>query len=293
MSRSYIIWSPPLSGSAGVRGLYKLAESLSRRGQTVRLWSWGETRQPGFEYLEELSPVNQDEDVVVYPEIVSGNPLQVRNVARWVLFFPGRLGGEKVYHPSEKIFTWSGLYYPGAPDLRPDVVDHDLFYDAGLAKTQDCVFVHKGGRWRQVPELEGLTEINMAWPPTRAELARLLQSTGTLYSFDAHSSLLDEAYYCGAAVKIITETGWRDFKPNLVFDPQEYERQLNYFINETQAMDYRGPLEPLEPARQARLKKYQRKRALCRLLENIFPGPFMRRKIARYQDKIRTLGAPF
>ncbi len=293
MSRSYIIWTPPLSGSAGVRGLYRLAESLSQRGYKVWLWSWGDKRQPDFEYLDELSAVNQAEDVVVYPEIVSGNPLRVRHVARWVLFFPGRLGGEKVYHPSEKIFTWCELYYPGAPCLRPNVIDHDLFYDAGLAKTQDCVFVYKQGRWRQAPELEGLTEINMSWPPTRPELARLLQSTGTLYSFDAHSSLLDEAYYCGASVKIITEKGWRDFKPNLVFEPREYERQLDYFINETQTMNYRGPLEALTPECEARLKRYQRKRALCRLLENICPGSFMRRKTARYQDKIHMLGAPF
>ncbi|WP_298068749.1 hypothetical protein [uncultured Mailhella sp.] len=291
MNREYIIWTPPFCGSAGVRALHKLAEELRKHGQSVRLWSWGE-RRAGFDYVERLTPHMREEGIAVYPEIVAGNPLRFRNVARWVLFFPGILGGEKSYHPSEKIFTWTQTYYPGVPRLFPDILDRKLFHDAGLPRTQDCTFVHKGGKWKSIPELEGLTEITMSRPKTREELAHLLQTTGTLWSFDAHSSLLDEAYYCGAAVKVITEDGFRDFTPDLIFSQEVFERELAVFITETQALDYQGELQPLPPDNESHARLFRRKLLLWQMLRPLWPGTLAARRSAHYCEKLRRMGEP-
>ena len=292
MNREYIIWTPPYCGSAGVRALYKLADSLRMHGQSVKLWSWGETRQAGFDYADSITPAMQEEDIVVYPEIVSGNPLQIRNVVRWILFYPGVLGGEKTYHPSEKLFTWCDRYYQGVPRLFADVIDRTLFHDAGLPRTQDCTFVYKGGKWRDVPELDGLTEITMQWPKTREELVHLLQTTGTLYSWDGNSSLLDEAYYCGASVKIITEDGFRDFIPDLVFSLETFEQELSFFIQETQAMKYEGEMQPLSPNEKSKLRKLMWKVSLWKILQKVCPIRLVSRKIAHYNEKIRKWGNP-
>ena len=159
MSRAYLIWAPPFCGSAGVRALYKLAAVLREHGQRVRLWSWGDTRQPGFDYAEHCTSQMREEDIVIYPETVKGNPLQIRNVVRWILFFPGRLGGESCYHPSEKVFTWSEEYYAGAPKLTVDIIDRKLFFDAGLPRTRDCTFVHKGGSGKICPNWRALRKL--------------------------------------------------------------------------------------------------------------------------------------
>lgn len=290
MSRAYLIWAPPFCGSAGVRALYKLAAVLREHGQRVRLWSWGDTRQPGFDYAEHITSQMREEDIVIYPETVKGNPLQIRNVVRWILFFPGRLGGESCYHPSEKVFTWSDEYYAGAPKLTVDIIDRKLFFDAGLPRTRDCTFVHKGGKWKNLPELDGLTEITMQWPETREELAHLLQTTATLYSWDCHSSLLDEAYYCGAAVKIITEDGFIDFVPGLIFSPEVFEKEQTFFIQQTQAMDYRGELQPLPPNAARRLCAVKGKLKLWRVLQKMCPARVASRRITHYRDKIRRMG---
>lgn len=290
MSRAYLIWVPPLSGSAGIRGLYKLAESLREHGQSVKLWSWGDIRQPGFDYAERLTPQMQENDVVVYPEIVTGNPLQIRNVVRWVLFFPGKLGGESCYHPSEKIFTWSEEYYPGVPKLTVDIIDRKLFFDAGLPRTQDCTFVHKKDKWKEIPELDGLTEITMQWPETREELARLLQTTKTLYSWDGYSALNDEAYCCGAEVKIITEEGFRDFSSNATPDPAVFEQELEFFISETQSMNYTGKLQPLHPRHESRFQRMNCRQHVFHFLFSVIPLPFFQRKEKLYRDRLRRLG---
>lgn len=289
MSRAYLIWAPPFCGSAGVRALYTLATVLREHGQRVRLWSWGDARQPGFEYAEHITAQMREEDIVVYPETVKGNPLQIRNVARWVLFFPGRLGGESCYHPSEKVFTWSDEYYSGAPKLTVDIIDRKLFFDAGLPRTRDCAFVHKAGKWKNLPELDGLTEITMQWPETREELAQLLQSTATLYSWDGHSALCAEAYCCGAKVKIITEKGYRDFSPDMDLNSGIFDQELTFFISETQSMHYAGKLQPLTVGYEARLRKITCKQRLFHSLSEIFPLSFFQRRARRYRDKLRRL----
>lgn len=292
MSRRYLIWAPPFCGSAGVRALYKLAAELHKHGQSVSLWSWGDVRQPDFDYVESITPQMREEDIVVYPEVVVGNPLQMRNVVRWVLFFPGKNGGESSYHPSEKIFTWREEFYPGVPRLNVDIIDHDLFFDAGLPRTRDCTFVNKRGKWKKVAELEGLTEITMEWPKSRKELAQLLQTTNTLYSWDDRSTLLEEAILCGASVKIITDDGFYDFHSVPILSQDSFERELAFFIRETQAMKYEGEMQPLSPNEKSKLRKLMWKVSLWKILQKVCPIRLVSRKIAHYNEKIRKWGNP-
>lgn len=246
MNRPYVIWTPQYGRNAGVQALYKLAQELTLRGQQVYIWTWGTVKRPGFTYLTSFTPELRNEGIVVYPETAIGNPLRFRRVCRWVLFFPGELWGEKQYYPDEKIFTWRPEYYPGVPKLYVNLVDKSLFYNNGSEKKHDYVFMHKGGKTCQKPELENIPVISMTWPKTRAELGEVLRSCRTLYSFDPHTSILDEAYYSGAEVKIITPDGeYADFHPSLVFDQAVFDQEITAFINETQNMPPSTELQPL------------------------------------------------
>ena len=290
MNRRYLIWAPPFCGSAGVRALYKLATELREHGQSVSLWSWGDTRQPGFDYAESITPQMREEDIVVYPEVVAGNPLQMRNVVRWVLFFPGRNGGESNYHPSEKIFTWKDNYYPGAPKLTVDIIDRELFFDAGLPRTRDCTFIHKGNKWKNVPELDGLTEITMEWPKTRTELAQLLQTTNTLYSWDNCSTLLEEAILCGVSVKIITDDGFCNFHPIPVSSQESFEKEFSFFIHETQSMHYKGELQPLNMDILQKIRLTKLKIHIWHTIGKLYSTHFVYKHIMYYHNKLKSLG---
>lgn len=243
MKKDYIIWTYTYTETSnGVKVLHLLSKELKKRGYNVYLYS-EEPYSKGYDYIDKITDEMRKSAVVIYPEVVVGNPLRFQNVARLILYYPGLNGGMKQYHESEVLFTHSPMFYPEIPVLTVPWLDTTIFYDDKSPKTQDCCFVHKGGRFREISETDGLLEINMDYPKTRNELADLLRTTKTLYSYDNCSALLEEAVLCGAEVKIITEDGIEDFHSTYKQDTKNFQQQLDVFIEITQNLDYRGKIE--------------------------------------------------
>jgi len=246
MEREYIVWAPAFSRRNGVRVLMLLAERLVESGAKACLYAKEATGFAGETSLPVISSVTETQRrdaVVVYPEVVAGNPLRIRNVVRYVLFHPGRNGGAYRYFNGETIFAFRPEFYPGAPVLTVPWIDAAVFYDAKLPRTQDCCLVHKGGRWRDAPETKGLRVITMQDPSTRQSLADLLRTTRTLYSYDDCTAVMDEAICCGAHVEVITDTGTRPYPDTYSQVVRDFPDQFNEFLRVTSKMDYRGPLE--------------------------------------------------
>lgn len=242
--RRYVICVPHRTGSAGVRMLERLKEELVGRGYVARLFLWQDPPADSDILPDEITPEMREHDLVVYPEIVRGNPLGFRNVVRWVLNTPGVMGGRAAFGAGERLFAWNRTYHATAPLLRFDTVDHSLFYfDPSVAKDLVCTFVYKGGRKRKTPELARTTEISMAWPKTREELAALLRRTKVLYSHDDNSSLLDEAKACGAEIRLVTAEGTQDYRPVDAYERETFERQMREFLQVTQEMDNCGAVD--------------------------------------------------
>ena len=238
--RRYIICAPALSGSAGVRALYVLRDELEAHGHEARMFVFARKARRLASTVKQILKIDEDSrnrDVVVYPETVWGNPLGFRRVVRWFLNRPGLLGGTAHLNSGELSFVWSRRYFPTGPCLRVDVIDRSLFYNAGCVRDTDATFVYKCGRVRETPELAGLTEITMDSPSSRQDLANLLRHTRTLYTHDGDSSLLVEALACGAQVKVITKTGFADYRMlDPLVDRQVVERQLAEVVALTQDM---------------------------------------------------------
>lgn len=247
-NRPYLIWCPNVTRQNGPRVMMKLAVALKRAGcEVYRYVRQGTPKNAvdGIPILSDdgLTAAFRARAVVVYPEVIAGNPLRIQNVVRWVLFYPGRNGGAYKYYRGDAVFTFMPEFYRGAPQLTPPWLDDGLFFDDGRAKEFDCCFVHKGGRWRDVPETRGLRVITMKDPSTREELAELLRSIRVLYSFDNCSSVLDEAELCGAEVKIVESTGFSNYASRHSQIVREFPQQLEEFLRITSTMDWKGPLE--------------------------------------------------
>ncbi len=215
--------------------MHLLADALLARGFEVYLYS-SKPYQSQYRYLDHITPELQREAVVIYPEIVHGNPLQVARVIRYVLYYPGKIAGANQFHPSETVFSYTRAFYPEVPLLTVPWIDTSLFYNDGQPKTEDCSFVYKGGKCRNAPETEGLVEITMNSPNSREELAVLLRRTRVLYSYDACSALLDEAQLCGAEVRIVTPEGIEAYTSGYTHYVANFEKQLAVFIETTQAL---------------------------------------------------------
>ena len=242
MKKNYIICTPTYGKSTGVRVLHTLAKSLQKQGFSASLFSHAPYAE-GYDYVHKITDHMRENDILVYPEIVLGNPLQFKNVVRYVLCFPETLGANNKYHHSEQVFAWEDKYYLGAPILTFPYMDESIFYDDNSPKTHDCYFVYKGGQCREIPEIKDAIRIDMKYPREREELGRLLRSTKTLYSYDAESAMHNEAVACGAKVKIITPDDIIDFEGDYFRYAEKPRIQLEEFIKITQKMDYHGEIE--------------------------------------------------
>jgi hypothetical protein len=248
--KKYVIWILGKSNrSNGVKALRSLADALLKSGLEVLVWSADCSRDYDYKYIntESITKEIRENDIVVYPESVKGNPLRFQNVVRWVLYFPGQIGdGENEYHKSEQLFTWAKKYYNDIPVLCFPCVDEKLFYNDGKEKTENCYFIHKGGKFREIPEIEGFTEINMTYPETKEKFAELLRKTKVLYSYDRYSAVLNEAMACGAQVKIIEKGRIIDLAYADIYTGEKAKQNLKKFIKITQDMNYKGELQTVE-----------------------------------------------
>lgn len=239
--RPYILWGCGyVHYSAGTVACHRLVHELNNAGYDAFSTgavnpNWNERRinkSAVFLLLKFGNPI------VIYPEVVIGNPLHAQHVARWILNVPGHLGGDTTFDGSELIFTWCKDFYPTDRILSWDIVERDLFNDKILPdKEMDCFYVGKGPFRGANPTAftDGMVEITRTWPSERHELADLLRRTRVLYTYDDLTMLTFEALLCGCKVVLLPEQ-----RELLIDDPiwdfvkQDHEAQFMRFILETQ-----------------------------------------------------------
>ena len=114
----YIVTPRYIRTSAGVKALHLLCHSLNRVGQEAHLviypaWVNSDVVNPGLlTPLLTMAAIDRHKasgvsPIVVYPETVRGNPLGVGTIVRYLLNFPGLLGGEKAYPAQDMVFGYS------------------------------------------------------------------------------------------------------------------------------------------------------------------------------------------
>jgi hypothetical protein len=228
--------------SAGIRSWHRLIHEMNGRGMIAYSLrdanpAWDERTITHFGYWMMrmfLDPI------VVYPEVVSGNPLRSKHVVRYVMNTPGHLGGDTSYADTELVFTWSRRYYDTGRVLMIDTVERELFNSTDLPeKDTDCAYLGKA-EFRGVEELpQTFDMVHITrfphWPSTRKELADLLRRTRVLYTYDDCTMIIDEALLCGCEVILLPEgRQLTDADTGGHLTQQEYEDQLTRFIEETQ-----------------------------------------------------------
>ncbi|MFA5839187.1 MAG: glycosyltransferase family 9 protein [Candidatus Margulisiibacteriota bacterium] len=209
IKQSYIIVAPEFApNSAGVTVLHKLAFLLNSAGYPAYIYNnyspppWSSptiSTENGKKLIEEGA-------IIVYPEVVSGNPLQGRVVARYILNSPGLLGGEKEYDPAEICFCYvNSLLQPGMENdriLYIPVIDTSVFFNNHQPKTIDyLVYFGKHKKVGGYPE----SKIIYRHKPSRPELGKLLRKCKKLICYDNFTALSTEATLCGCPVVIIPD----------------------------------------------------------------------------------------
>lgn len=235
----FIVYAPPYRhNSAGVRVLHELNRLLNKCGYNSEIYN-----------NQEIT----DKDIVIYPETVEYNPLNAKNVVRYVLQTPGFFGQEqKTYPENEYIVTYHPIFYDNVPSLYIDVIEPSLFYtDHGIKKDTISIYVGKGIfhpmiENPRVPEGFKLQLITHNNPATREDLAMLLKMTKTLYTYDNCTALKEEAVMCGCKVFFVSEEGMQEFISNYKssYGEKKHIKQfarnaVEFFKTETEFYDSR------------------------------------------------------
>jgi hypothetical protein len=229
------IYAPAwIEGSAGIRALHFLCHSLNQTGQLAWLIIHGATIPTTQLVSPELNtPIltsavrdlhfrNGVAPIVIYPETIPGNPLKAQVVVRWVLNYPGALGGPKNFHENEHVIAYSSdiafsmekvpqvLFLPPL-DIREiyrarhasfgkDRTDRVLLY-AGKYRT----FVGNPILPKWAPKQ--VTEIWKEGPnrQPREEVLELLATSSCLFVFE-NSTIITEAVLLGTPVILVRST---------------------------------------------------------------------------------------
>jgi hypothetical protein len=221
----YVICAPSFSEeNGGAMFLHALADGLNALGETAAISPMPPLRKPPLRTrlrrtfqrrlpfrlsgapgtrLAHRSDFRAD-PIVVYPEVVLGNPLRARHVVRWLLYKPG-LRNPYRFGPGELFFAASD-----ACDL-PDVTGgaarlflwqrHPAYRDHGRTdRIGTCFLVRKGDAKPRIPETEDAIQIDGL---SHDEVARVFNRCETFYSYDEATMYSLYAALCGCLSVVV------------------------------------------------------------------------------------------
>ncbi len=229
--RRYVIFAPFYRhNSAGIRVMYDLQKWLILAGQDAIVIA-GVTSYATEQFAE---------DIVIYPEVVTGNPLKAKRVVRYILNVPGKLGGTKHYAAHELLVAYSEPLAAHAagrilnlPTIEP------FFCKVDGPKPKLAVYIGKGADLKLHPE--ECIYITRDFPSSRRGVAMLLQQVSTLYTYDDFTAIELEALLCGCEVKVIQKNGevtdlQYSFLDSQITPIQNVKAQLHDFIEMTKLL---------------------------------------------------------
>lgn len=157
---------------------------------------------------------NPDELVVIYPEIVFGNPLAAKNVVRWLLHDPGFFTGKIYYGPNEIYFKYTNQY-GNFTYLNSHTSNTNLLiftYLKNYYNDQNCssdrhgvAYCIRKGKLTSIPfDLEGATLIDGM---KHAEISKVFKDSKYFISFDRNTAFSRFAALCGCISIVVPEEG--------------------------------------------------------------------------------------
>jgi len=220
----------------GIVVQHKLCHLLNQHGQKALLWpdykSLFDRRNPlksGLAFLKYFrkslhkkftvnplwdTPVARYKDldnaIVVYAEIVEGNPLKAKNVVRWLLHKPGFHTNKINYGTDEVYFFYLKAYIENISfDVDTNNVLYipnnreETYYQTNFGKRQGSCYIVRKGKGR--PIVHDLTDSILIDGKSHQEIAQIFNQVEYCYSYDTYTMYSMYAAMCGCISIVIPE----------------------------------------------------------------------------------------
>lgn len=215
-SLKYLIWSPEFTDSSGgPLALHRLAYSIAKKGIECYITSHGTVEGSLAKSVADIHNFQYDPltTMVIYPEIVIGNPLNASHVTRWLLNTPGMVGGDGVYSSDDLVYTYSDYYYsPVGKRIDGKLWIYDfktnIFYNQNVERRGDCFIIKKGGAKKL--DKHRPDSICIEPFPGDLELAKIFNKCEYFICYDDACFHTVQAALCGCIPIVIPKEGMSD-----------------------------------------------------------------------------------
>jgi hypothetical protein len=157
---------------------------------------------------------NLDEFIIIYPEIVFGNPLGAKNIVRWLLHNPGFFSGKIYYGPNEIYFKYSNQYNDFTY-LNSSTSENNLYIFTYLknyyndvncsSERHGVAYCIRKGKIKTVPfNIAGAILIDGM---KHNEISKIFKKSKYFISFDRNTAFSRFAALCGCISIVVPEEG--------------------------------------------------------------------------------------
>lgn len=210
---NFLIWSPGFdTNSGGIIALHRLADLIAKQGEKSYIFTSHTFEGSSATVINERTPINliDEETMVIYPEIISGNPFGTKFVTRWLLNTPGKIGGDGKYGDNDLVFKYYDYF--DAPDeskvkgeLRTFTLKLDKFYNKNIPRKGECFIVKKGSN--KELNKHSKDSINIDRYINDDYLVDTFNKTEKFISYDSMTFHIQQAALCGCIPIIIPDKG--------------------------------------------------------------------------------------
>ncbi|MDD5716652.1 MAG: hypothetical protein PHW64_02520 [Sulfuricurvum sp.] len=222
----------------GIVVQHKLCHLLNQQGQNAFLWpnykpvfNWNNPIKSAVAFLRYFrkslhktfatkpgwnTPIAEYKDlkdaIVIYPEIVDGNPLQSEKVVRWLLHKPGFHTKKVNYGTDELYFFYLKAYIE---NLSFQVDDENLLYipnnreetyrQTNFGNREGSCYILRKGKNR--PIVHDLSDSILIDGKSHQEIAKIFNDVTYCISYDTYTMFSMYAAMCGCISVVIPEEG--------------------------------------------------------------------------------------
>ena len=152
----------------------------------------------------------REDDIVIYPDEIYGNPLGAKNVVRWLLYYDRYGDDPAAYGPDDQFVAYKNEFNNGKrnPHERMLYVNHfnlDFYRQTNFGERHGtCYLIKKGAGRPDIPaEFDGPVIDHL---PER-EKVRLFNECERFVSYDLQTAYSSIAVLCGCESVIVPEPG--------------------------------------------------------------------------------------
>jgi hypothetical protein len=232
MKQKFIIYTFSFNiVSGGVIVLHQLCDLLNQQGHDAKLWIYKKpifdkkrpflslakifkykTRKRFKTHHSFNTPIAKASDlenaIVIYPEIIDGNPLNAKHVVRWLLHKPGFHSGRINYGNDELIFGYgkecsgSGIIIDDSNLLVLRYIMSDVYKQKNFEKRSgSCYMVRKGIDKPFVHDEDAICVDTY----THEELSEIFNKVERFISYDPYTYYTTYASLCGCDSIVIPD----------------------------------------------------------------------------------------